>query len=97
MIRNIAPVKPWITRRPSGVWVVTRNASGDGGNELLQQQQTEKKPTIPDIETDVECPRCYDMMVLSSDFDSVCNFCQECFRFWSLKVTPFTKLVIIPI
>jgi hypothetical protein len=69
MIRNIAPVKPWIIRRPSGVWVGTRNTGGDVGNELLLQQQTEKERTIPDMETEIECPRCYDIMALSSDFD----------------------------
>jgi late competence protein required for DNA uptake (superfamily II DNA/RNA helicase) len=55
------------------------------GNELLLQQQnqvnplqTQKEPTIPDIETEIECPRCHDVMVLSSDFDRLCYFCQEC-------------------
>jgi hypothetical protein len=59
MIRNITPVKPWITSRPSGVWVGTRKTASDVGNELFLQQQTEKEPTIPDIETEIECPRCY--------------------------------------
>lgn len=67
MIRNIAG-KPWITRRPSGVWVGTRNTAGDLGNELLLQRQPEKEPTIPNMETEIECPRCYDMMALWSDF-----------------------------
>jgi hypothetical protein len=48
------------------------------GNELLLQQQTEKESARPDIEQEIECPRCYDMMVLSSDFDKLCYFCQEC-------------------
>ncbi len=65
MIRNIAPVKLWIIRRPSGVWVGTRNTAGNVGNELLLQRQTEKELTIPDI----ECPGCYDIIALSSDFD----------------------------
>jgi hypothetical protein len=41
-------------------------------------QQTEKEPTIPDIETEIECPRCYDIMALSSDFDRLYYFCEEC-------------------
>ena len=48
---------------------------------LLQQQnplQTEKDPTIPDIEQEIECPRCKDVMGLSSDFDRFLYFCQEC-------------------
>jgi hypothetical protein len=50
------------------------------GNELLLQQQTKKesKSTIPDIEAEIECPRCYDMTVLSSDFDKLLYFCEEC-------------------
>ena len=78
MNRNIAPVKPWITRRPSGVWVGTRNTAGDVGNKLLLQQQTEKELTIPDIEVEIECPRCYDIMALSSDFDRLYSLCEEC-------------------
>jgi hypothetical protein len=42
------------------------------------QQQTEKEPTIPDIEPEIECPRCYDIMALSSDFDRLYYFCEEC-------------------
>jgi hypothetical protein len=38
------------------------------GEELVLQQhlQTEREP---DIEYEIECPRCYDVMVLSYDFD----------------------------
>jgi hypothetical protein len=31
-----------------------------------------------DLEQEIECPRCYDIMALSSDFDRLCYFCQEC-------------------
>ncbi|MFL6454031.1 MAG: hypothetical protein ACJ71L_08560 [Nitrososphaeraceae archaeon] len=53
--------------------------------ELLLQQrnqvnplQTEKELTIPDIEQEIECPRCNDIMALSSDFDKLYYFCEEC-------------------
>jgi hypothetical protein len=53
--------------------------------ELLLQQrnqvnplQTEKELTIPDIEQEIECPRCNDIMALSSDFDRLYYFCEEC-------------------
>jgi hypothetical protein len=46
--------------------------------ELLLQQQTKKEPTIPDIETEIDCPRCFDVMILSSDFDRLYYFCEEC-------------------
>jgi hypothetical protein len=49
-------------------------------DELLlhRQQKTRKKRTIQDIEQEIECPRCYDIMTLSSDFDKLYYFCQEC-------------------
>jgi hypothetical protein len=43
-------------------------------NELLLQQQIEKA----DIETEIECPRCYDIMTLSYDFDKPYYFCEQC-------------------
>lgn len=53
--------------------------------ELLLQQrnqvnplQTEKELTIPDIEQEIECPRCNDIMALSSDFNRLYYFCEEC-------------------
>jgi hypothetical protein len=42
-------------------------------NELVLQQEIEKETTIPNIETEIECPRCYDIMVLYSDFDRICR------------------------
>ena len=30
------------------------------------------------MEQEIECPRCYDIMTLSSDFDKLGYFCQEC-------------------
>jgi hypothetical protein len=51
------------------------------GNELLLQQRTKKETTIPDIETEIECPRCYDIMVLSSDFERLYYFCEAYCRF----------------
>jgi hypothetical protein len=45
--------------------------------ELDIQEATEDK-TTKDIEQEIECPRCYDVMALSSDFDKLLYFCQEC-------------------
>jgi hypothetical protein len=33
---------------------------------------------LQDLEQEIECPRCYDIMSLSSNFDSMCYFCQGC-------------------
>jgi len=40
-----------------------------------QMLQTEKEP---EIQLEIKCPRCYDIMVLSNDFDRLCYFCEEC-------------------
>jgi hypothetical protein len=40
------------------------------GKELLLEQPSQVKKE-PEIDTEIECPRCYDMMVLTSDFDKL--------------------------
>ena len=45
--------------------------------ELDAQDVEEHNPT-KDIEQEIECPRCKDVMELSSDFDRFLYFCQEC-------------------
>ena len=57
---------------------MTRRSVFNMSKELLLQQQTEKELTIPDIEQEIECPRCNDVMALCSDFDRLCYVCQEC-------------------
>jgi hypothetical protein len=53
-------------------------------NELLSPdleydlQDSEENEAIKNIEQEIECPRCYDIMLLSSDFDKLLYFCQEC-------------------
>ena len=47
--------------------------------DTLQNEEDEKKQTlIKDIDKEIECPRCYDMMILSSDFDRIGYFCHDC-------------------
>lgn len=41
-------------------------------------QDSEENKAIKNIEQEIECPRCYDIMLLSSDFDTLLYFCQEC-------------------
>jgi hypothetical protein len=49
------------------------------GKELvLQQQQPLQTERRQEIETEIECPRCYDIMTLSYDFDRLYYFCEEC-------------------
>lgn len=44
----------------------------------LDAQGAEEHSTTKDVEQEIECPRCYDVMALSSDFDRLLYFCQEC-------------------
>ena len=30
------------------------------------------------IEQEIECPRCHDLMTLSSEFDRLAYYCEEC-------------------
>jgi hypothetical protein len=30
------------------------------------------------VDQEIECPRCYDIMTLQSDFDRICYLCEEC-------------------
>ena len=48
--------------------------------------QLEKQETYADIEHEIECPRCYDTMILLSDFDSLYYSCEECgFLLYTVK------------
>jgi hypothetical protein len=50
-------------------------------NEVIQQ-----KPVSDDIENEIECPRCYDMMTLCSDFDNLYYLCDSCeFCLYTIK------------
>jgi len=49
-------------------------------NPLQNENDTEDKEEkiIKDIEQEIECPSCCEMMALSSDFERLCYLCQEC-------------------
>ena len=43
----------------------------------------------PSLEHDIECPRCYNIMTLCSDFDSLYYMCEECdFCLYTIKKSP---------
>jgi hypothetical protein len=47
--------------------------------DTLQNEEEEKEQTpMKDIDAEIEYPRCYDMMTLSSDFDRLGYLYQEC-------------------
>jgi hypothetical protein len=44
----------------------------------LNLQDVEEDVILTNIQQEIECPRCCDIMTLSSDFDKLLYFCQEC-------------------
>ena len=46
--------------------------------ELDLVDSEEENGLIENMELEIECPRCYDIMTLSLDFDKLGYFCQEC-------------------
>jgi hypothetical protein len=60
---------------------VVRNQSLLGVTEKEKdKEQQSSSPTKErlSIEHEIECPRCHDLMILHSDFDRLCYFCEEC-------------------
>ena len=46
--------------------------------DLHLQDEEKSAERLNDIEQEIECPRCSDIMTLSSDFDRLGYTCQEC-------------------
>jgi predicted RNA-binding Zn-ribbon protein involved in translation (DUF1610 family) len=54
--------------------------------ETSGEGQLQEQEKYTDIEHEIECPRCYDIMVLLSDFDSLYYSCEECgFILYTMK------------
>ena len=49
----------------------------DGDVQTGEEEKYEDQ-IVKNIEQEIECPRCSDMMTLSSDFDKLGYICQEC-------------------
>ena len=47
-------------------------------SEYIPQTKEDKKNDNLEVEQEIECPRCHDIMTLSSQFDSLCYHCEEC-------------------
>lgn len=43
-----------------------------------QKHSQEQEKILTDMEREIECPRCYDIMTLRSDFDSLYYSCDKC-------------------
>jgi ribosomal protein S27AE len=46
--------------------------------DLQEKEQDENNEVMKSMEQEIQCPRCSDIMILSSDFDRLLYFCQEC-------------------
>jgi hypothetical protein len=46
--------------------------------DLLSFQSAEEEQIVENLQQEMECPRCSDIMTLYSDFDKLLYFCQEC-------------------
>ena len=44
----------------------------------LQKEEENNDQIMKSMEQEIECPRCSDIMMLSSDFDRLLYYCQEC-------------------
>ena len=44
----------------------------------LQKEEENEDQIKKNMEQEIECPRCADIMTLSSDFDKLGYICQEC-------------------
>jgi hypothetical protein len=44
--------------------------------EILEIEEDEE--VMENMQQEIECPRCSDIMTLCSDFDKLGYFCQEC-------------------
>jgi hypothetical protein len=48
------------------------------GNKQRKNREEKSDERLKNIEQEIECPRCSDIMTLSSDFDRSGYICQEC-------------------
>jgi hypothetical protein len=46
--------------------------------DLHLQEDEKNDDKVKEMEQEIECPRCSDMMTLSSEFDRLGYVCQEC-------------------
>ena len=46
--------------------------------DLPLHDEEKSDQMLKNIEQEIECPRCNDTMMLTSDFDKLGYFCQEC-------------------
>jgi hypothetical protein len=54
--------------------------------EIVESEAIKEKAAKEIIENEIECPRCYSVMMLCSDFDSLYYICEDCdFSLYTVK------------
>src|SRR5689334_10896533 len=56
----------------------TKLLSPEPDPSIEEEEDRNDTKAAKDIEQEIECPRCCDVMTLSSNFDSIGYVCQEC-------------------
>jgi hypothetical protein len=57
----------------------TKLQSPEVNSELQKEEEKENEDQLlKNVEQEIECPRCSDTMILSSDFDKLGYICQGC-------------------
>ena len=52
-------------------------------SDILEQNhqpivEDEEDHKLQELEHEIECPRCHDIMTLSAEFDTLCYICEGC-------------------
>jgi transposase-like protein len=56
----------------------TKLLSPEPDPSIEEEEERNDTKAAKDLEQEIECPRCYDVMTLSSNFDSIRYVCHEC-------------------
>ena len=56
------------------IWISTMGSPYKQKNERKQHEIT----ASTELQFEIECPRCFEIMALCSNFDSLYYFCEEC-------------------
>jgi phage FluMu protein Com len=56
----------------------THGTKEEPSSEQQQQQRQEENPILSELDTEIECPRCNEIMELHSKFDELVYFCDSC-------------------
>jgi hypothetical protein len=64
--------------RHSGTKLVPPNMQPSQAIGTIEESSVPEEPMLPELELDLECPRCNDVMELNSKFDVLVYFCDSC-------------------